>query len=63
MIIAAMIFAITKIISDTFSLFFSNNMCKTNAISDIKKSLSITSSITAPYITDAKIYAMVGFAI
>ena len=46
--IAVITFATIKNAVGNLSYFFLNNLCKANTISDIRKSLNITSSITAP---------------
>ena len=58
-----MMLAITKIAVVGFSVFLPKNLCKSKAMSDIKNSLTMISSTTAPYVTEANTKLILGFKV
>lgn len=60
---AEIMLAITKMVVVGFSVFLPKNLCKSKAINDIKKSLTMISSTTAPYVTEANTKVILGFRV
>lgn len=58
---AEIMLAITNIVVVGLSVFLPKNLCKSKAMNDIRKSLTMISSTTAPYVTEANIKVMLGF--